>query len=347
VDVQDARAALLERGTVTQSAVHSETKQHVQLAWVHWPDDVGPAEESALEALRHEVLDLPSRSAELSHPRLAPILDTGFADGPYFAMGSGPGLPLREAYKGAARGRGKIEFDLRPWATEDESFYRDAEGCPRVGPDHCASTVFEAPIHRRFALRLVADAAGALARLHDAGICHGGVTLDRLFLKDGGALMVSHFGVERGERGRRLCAAGTPPLSAHRVSYAAPEELLDPAAVSPEGDVFALGAILHELLTFTHLFRAKSQSALMEQVLRASVPAPSTVVTGLPALIDDIVLQALAHDPAMRFRNSGAMLRALDLALTDEPPCGPADLSALIARAHRAHVGQSGRIAFW
>ncbi len=347
MDVQDARAALLERGVVTQSAVHSQSKEHVQLAWVHWSEDAAPKEASELEELRQEILDLPRRSAELSHARLAPILDTGFADGPYFAMASGPGLPLREAYKGAARGRGKIEFALRPWATGDESFYRDAEGGARVGPDHRASTVFEAPIHRRFALRLVADAASALARLHEGGTCHGGVTLDRLFLKDGGALMVSHFGVERGERGRRLCAAGTPPLSAHRVNYAAPEGLLDPAAVSPEGDVFALGVILHELLTFTHLFRAKSQSGLMEQVLSAELAPPSTVVMGLPALLDDIVLQALARDPAMRFRNAGAMLRALDLALTDEPPCGPADLSALIARAHHTHAGQGGRIAFW
>lgn len=347
VDADNARAALLERGAVTQSAVHSETKERVQLAWVHWPDEASPDEAAAIEALREEIVALPQRSRELSHPRLAPILDTGFADGPYFAIASGPGLPLREVYKGASRGRGVVEYELRSWAKGDESYYRRSDGTTCVGPDHYATTVVEAPVHRRFALRFIADAASALSTLHEAGTCHGGLTLDRLFLKDGGALMVSHFGVERGERGRRLCGTGTAPLSVHGVSYAAPEELLDPASVSPEGDVFALGAILHELLTFTHLFRAKSQSALVEQVLRSEVPAPSRVVLGMPPIIDDIVLQALARDPKMRFRGAGAMQRALALALADEPPCGADELSTLAARAHRAQPGDGSRIAFW
>jgi len=347
VDPKDARGVLLERGAVTQSAIHAETGERGLLAWVHWPDEIGPAEQDAMEALRAEIVALPELSARHPHPRLATITETGFAEGPYFAMRCGGGLPLREVYKGAARDRGKIEYELRPWAREDNAFYRATDGQSVVGPDHRAVLVHEAPVHRRFALRLVADAAAAVETLHAAGISHGGLTLDRLYLRDGGGLLVSHFGVERGERGRRLTAAGPSPLSAHGVSYAAPEELLDRTHVGPRGDVFALGVILYELLTFTHLFRARSQSQLVEQVLAAKVCAPSECVPDLPPVIDDIVLQALAHDPEMRFSHAGAMQRALEGALADEPPCGPDELASLVARAHRSQPGKGARIAFW
>jgi serine/threonine protein kinase len=95
-----------------------------------------------------------------------------------------------------------------------------------------------------------------------------------------------------------------------KFGYLSPEQVRG-LPVDRRADVFSLGAVLHEALTGERLFRGPSDLAVLERVRTADVPAPSRRNPGVPAGLDDVVLRALAREPAGRFAWAGEMAEAL------------------------------------
>jgi serine/threonine-protein kinase len=79
--------------------------------------------------------------------------------------------------------------------------------------------------------------------------------------------------------------------------YMAPEQLRSPRDVDVRADVWALGAILFELLTGNPPFDGES----LEEVRSMIVGAPAPVVPGIPRELEWVVHRCLAKDPAQRF----------------------------------------------
>lgn len=163
------------------------------------------------------------------------------------------------------------------------------------------------------ACRIVADVASALAyaveqgaALHGAPLVHGDVTPSNVMISYEGVTKLLDFGLLR--------APESLALQAGCVAYSAPEQL-NGAPASPLGDVFSLGALLYELLTGARLFEGAGLAQVTQAVLSKPIDPPSAHAEGISPALDQIVLDALARDPARRTPSARVLHQQLEEAL--------------------------------
>ncbi len=178
------------------------------------------------------------------------------------------------------------------------------------------------PLPLAQALRFLRDAARALSVGHQEGLVHRDVKPGNLFLaepEDGGRepeVRVLDFGIAKPLRhdqdhtATHLTLDGRAPLSAR---YAAPEQLLADAKITCAVDVYALGVVGFELLTRTRLFTDADQNR-REAGLPVPLPSVRARNPEVPQEVEEVLLQALADEPARRFPDAGAFARALQQA---------------------------------
>jgi WD40 repeat protein/tRNA A-37 threonylcarbamoyl transferase component Bud32 len=107
-------------------------------------------------------------------------------------------------------------------------------------------------------------------------------------------------------------AMGTP-------SYMAPEQVRGDARLGPAIDVYALGAILYEMLTGRPPFRAASPLLTLDQVVNQDAPPPSTFVPRIPRDLETICLKCLHKESGRRYPTALALADDLHRFLHAEP----------------------------
>lgn len=169
------------------------------------------------------------------------------------------------------------------------------------------------------AIDLVRQALAGLEAAHRAGIVHRDVKLDNLFLCDAGnngrrVVKVLDFGVAKIlDAGAEIAprfeteegvVLGTP-------AYLAPEQV-KAGPVDARTDVYAAAVVLHRLLTGRSLFSHRDPAQLLAAAA-FELPAPPSrhAPTALPRELDELVLRALAKDPAERPASARAFSREL------------------------------------
>lgn len=163
------------------------------------------------------------------------------------------------------------------------------------------------------AVEIATQVANGLARAHERGIIHRDIKPSNVMLSESGQVRIVDFGLAKRigiDLTRPGTASGTAP-------YMSPEQVRG-ETVDRRTDIWALGVLLHEMITGQRPF----QSQRMEGVLHAIVhddPAPLTSLrSGIPLALEGIVLKALAKDPAARYQHVDEIpvdLRALDTRL--------------------------------
>ncbi|MFZ3555826.1 serine/threonine-protein kinase [Streptomyces sp. BH055] len=173
------------------------------------------------------------------------------------------------------------------------------------------------------AARWGAQISEALAEAHAAGITHRDIKPSNILITPAGNVKVLDFGVARaadpGATADRLTRTGfivgTPPYMAPEQARGLPE---------PRSDLYALGCLLFELITGRLPFQAPDTVGYLSAHLTQEPPAPSTVLPGIPAAWDNLVLTLLRKDPDQRYTSAARLAQALRrLGRAPEPDTSP------------------------
>src|SRR4051812_37831249 len=166
------------------------------------------------------------------------------------------------------------------------------------------------------AVRIVADAARGLHHAHIAvdnegrplGVVHRDVTPHNLFLTVAGATKVLDFGIAKAASQLHQTRTGTIK---GKFAYLAPEQIRG-ESIDRRVDVFALGIVLHELLTLRPLFRGANDAETLNRVLTLEVPAPELVRRGVPPGLGAVALRTLQRDRDRRLPSAEALADSIE-----------------------------------
>jgi serine/threonine-protein kinase len=154
-------------------------------------------------------------------------------------------------------------------------------------------------------VRIGRELLGGLRVVHERGLVHCDVKPANVMLGPGPAKLID-FGIATPSH------AGTDgDTSIGSLRFMSPEQLRG-GALTPASDLFSLGAVLYEALTGRPPYRGETPEEVSAAHAAGRVRPPSTLVNGIPARLDEAILQALRGDPDERFSSADAMEASLD-----------------------------------
>ena len=184
----------------------------------------------------------------------------------------------------------------------------------------------------RKAIETATHIARGLAAAHDRGIVHRDLKPENVFVLADGRVKILDFGLAKGLAKDPAAADATATAAAMTdpgtvmgtVGYMAPEQIRG-QAVDARADLFALGALLYEMLSGQRAFRRETAAETMTAILREDPPELSASRADLPPALDRIARHCLEKNPAERFQT------ARDVAFALEAFSGTAISSAMVA----------------
>lgn len=157
------------------------------------------------------------------------------------------------------------------------------------------------------------EVASALAAAHRAGVIHRDIKPANILLSDDGRVMVTDFGIAKvldaPDLTRTAQVLGT-------VKYLAPEQV-EGGPVDGRTDIYALGAVLYEMLCGEPPFRAETPAALALVRMHRDPTRPSMILPRVPVDLDHTIMRALARTPVDRWSTATDLRAALQATRPD------------------------------
>ncbi len=160
-------------------------------------------------------------------------------------------------------------------------------------------------------MRLLREIGSALDYAHSQGVVHRDIKPSNIMLDPQGRAFLTDFGLalltEVGTRGEIL---GSP-------HYIAPEQAVSSAGAVAQSDLYALGVILYRMVTGTLPFDDEDVLELLMLHMTALPPSPRTMRAEISPAVEEVLLKALAKEPADRYQSGMALADAYAEALAN------------------------------
>ena len=170
-----------------------------------------------------------------------------------------------------------------------------------------ANRIARAPISTAEAVNYSEQILSALSYAHKHNIIHRDIKPANMMLTPQGVVKLMDFGIARSGTDGSLTSTGTTLGS---LNYMPPEQVRGEAA-DARSDLYSFGISLYELLTGKLPFQGDSQYSLMTAQLNQQPPSPISLRADVPPALNEIILMAMAKDPADRFQSADAFCNAL------------------------------------
>ena len=203
----------------------------------------------------------------------------------------------------------------------------------------------QGPLPVRKAIDVATQIARGLAAAHDKNLIHRDLKPENVFLLADGQVKILDFGLAKalgrdgpggiaGSGAAETVARTDPGTVLGTVGYMAPEQVRA-GVVDGRADLFALGVVLHEMLTGVRTFQRPTAAEVMTAILREDPPDLLQARPDLPPALDRIVQHALEKNPVERFQTA----RDVVFALTS---LSGSTAAASGSAASMAPIGQAG-----
>ena len=165
-------------------------------------------------------------------------------------------------------------------------------------------------------LEITAQVLEALVAAHAAGIVHRDIKPENILLDRQDTVKVADFGLARAI-GANNSSTGAALLGT--VAYISPE-VVTRGEADERSDLYSLGVVLFEMLTGRQPFRGEQPVHIAFQHVHEDIPAPSTLVSGIPRQLDSLITWACARTVEQRPASAADLLRAVRELSATLPP---------------------------
>ena len=164
----------------------------------------------------------------------------------------------------------------------------------------------QGPLEPVVAIDIVTQILQAARFAHARGVIHRDLKPHNVILDEEGRARVTDFGIAQAGASDMTMTGSIMGTA----QYLSPEQAQG-HAVSAASDLYAVGVILYELLTGAVPFDGDTAVVIAFKQVAAQPLAPSVANPAAPAVLDEIVLRALAKDPAARYAGAEEFIAAL------------------------------------
>lgn len=153
--------------------------------------------------------------------------------------------------------------------------------------------------------RIFSQVVDALGFAHTHGVIHRDLKPGNILTDRDGNAYLSDFGIAQQHR------AGSKPSSGgggYTIGYAPPEQIADiEAPATVQNDIYALGAVLYELITGEPAFSGANKTTILQRQMSGEIPSllrwSESRQRSIPTALDAAINRAMAYDPADRYPN--------------------------------------------
>jgi serine/threonine-protein kinase len=214
--------------------------------------------------------------------------------------------------------------------------YGEADGWPYLVMRYMKGGSLKAliargPLSPRQAYRIVQRIGSALDKAHRENIVHRDLKPANILLDEEQEAFLSDFGIVKVAKGDHEFLTQTGETVGTN-AYMSPEQVMG-QKLDGRSDIYALGLVLHEMLTGKHPYADSAMTSGAMAVAHVQAPVPKVVDSNpdLPAALDEVIGKAMAKAPGDRYATCREMTVALQAALS-----APAKTTAAAATVHES-----------
>jgi predicted Ser/Thr protein kinase len=173
----------------------------------------------------------------------------------------------------------------------------------------------EGPLSPDRAAAIGADIGRALAAAHEKGIVHRDVKPGNIMVSDSGFVKVMDFGIAKAATSGSLTQVGAVLGT---VAFLSPEQARG-EEVDARSDIYSLGSLVYQMLTGRPPFVAETLLEMVNKLTNQRPTPPSRLNPKVPAALGEVVMKALAKDPARRQQDANQLAEQLLQSLRGDP----------------------------